>query len=108
MDAPVVEHLRNVDDLLAALAGPQHQVVILRTIEAGAEAADVLDDGSLVSRQMADVVGATDAVGRPGGLEDRVAAILAGFVEFVLVAEDQPGVGILIDGLGDREQGKRR
>jgi hypothetical protein len=45
-DAPVVEHLRDVADGTCPFGDPQHEVVVLRTLEARPEPADLLDEGA--------------------------------------------------------------
>ncbi len=71
-DAPVVEHRRDVMHGPGPFGHPQDQVVILRSVVAGAKAADVGDDLASQHRQVRAVVLRTQPFRRPVGLEERV------------------------------------
>ncbi len=51
----MVEDAGDVDDLAGPLGDPQHEVPVLRTLELGVEAADLLDEGSAHHAQVAGV-----------------------------------------------------
>ena len=68
--APVVQHLRDVDELLAEFGESKEQVVILGAVEPESEPADLIEDPSPNHDHVGDVVLVPESLGREVRLEE--------------------------------------
>ena len=95
MDAPVVQHVRDVDDAVGrdGIDAAQREIVVLRSFEAAAEAADAAQQRRAIHAEVRHHVVAAQQFAVEVGLEERTAA-LAVFVDLVFVGVQHRGVGI--------------
>ena len=91
MAAPVVEHVRQVDDARAALGHPQGQIVVLAAVVLRAQAADRLDQGAAHHEEVPEVHPRGERVRAPLGLEVGIEQP-ARVVDLVLVAVEHVAV----------------
>ena len=103
----MIQHLRDVVDPRRALHQPQQQVVVLRALVAGPEPADLVQQRAPHHHQVARVHAGQEVLGRPVGLEVRLAA-RARQVQLVFVRVDDVGVGMCVEVPDDLEQRVRR
>ena len=98
---PVVEDPRDVMNTAGALGHAQEQVVVLRTLEAGVEATDFVDERAPGDGQMARVHLRTEALGRPVGLVERRDQLTPGR-EVVLVGVAVVDLRVIVEDGGHR------
>ena len=100
----MIQHLADVHDAASAFGDAQHEVVVLRPVEAVPKAAQLLDERAPDDAQVARVHLAAQPVDRPVGLEERI-ELATPFVDLVLVGVDVVDVRVLVDGRRDLGQG---
>ena len=96
--APMIEHPRDMANLrgLEPLEASQHQIVVLRALEAFAEPADRSQQVGAVKPEMVDEVLAQEKLRVPIRFEERIQAIPGG-IDLVLVGIDKPRLGMRLD-----------
>ena len=94
--APVIEHLRDMADLLCVLRTAENKVVILRSVILCPEAANFIEQSFFHHKQMADIVDARQKVRIKIRLEMRVKQLISIHVKLVLVGIEDVAVFILI------------
>ena len=94
--APVIEHLRDVADLLCILCTAENKVVILGSVIFRPETADFIEQFFFHHKQMADIVDARQKIRIKIRLEMRVKQFISIHVKLVLIGIEDIAVFILI------------
>ena len=94
--APVIEHLRDVTDLLCVLRTAENKVVILGSVIFRPKTADFIEQFFFHHKQMADIVDARQQVRIEIRLEMRVEQFISIHVKLVLIGIEDIAVFILI------------
>ena len=94
--APVIEHLRDMADLLCILCTAENKVVILGSVIFRPETADFIEQFFFHHKQMADIVDARQQVRIEIRLEMRVKQFISIHVKLVLIGIEDIAVFILI------------
>ena len=94
---PVVEHLGHMADSSSDLGGSQREIMILRTVEGGAQAADLLDHRPSIHSEMTDVHLAPEPLRGPARLVEGIDAA-PGRIELVFVGIDHVDIVVLLGG----------
>src|SRR4051794_6611906 len=96
----MVEHARNVVNLLRIASCSQNQVIILTAVAIRVESADPLGQVLSQDQQVADVVFGQEQVRGPIRLEERIEPSPEP-IDLIFVAVKQVGIGYLVDGFAD-------
>src|SRR5438105_3140699 len=96
--SPVIEHRRNVPDLLRPnpLDDTQGEVVVLAALESLPDSTDLTHEARAIHAEVADQVVGTEQIRVPIGLEIRVEPLRT-LVDLVLVAVDDGAVRVLVE-----------
>ena len=97
--APVVQDLRDVDDLFRALGHAEDEIIVLGAVEGGVKEARFFLQGALHDKKMTDIVHAGQQVLVEIRLEVRIKQRAAVHVELVFVGIEAVAVRVLPDGL---------
>ena len=97
--APVVQDLRDVDDLFRPLGHAEDEIIVLGAVEGGVKEARLFLQGALHDEKMTDIVHAGQQVLVEIRLEVRVEQRAAVHVELVFVGIEAVAVRVLPDGL---------
>src|SRR5215217_6752426 len=103
----MVQNLWDVPDPVGALCGAQNQIIVLVTVEAFAESADLFKEAPPVNAQAGDVVVGQKKIRRPVRFEAGTGPVPF-LVYLVFVGVDEVRLGMLLQNLYHLEESIRR